>query len=81
MRNETQGLWHFHLRFHPHRGRPATVAFEKRADAALVTRDAERAEMINDVLPTLPLLAHLGDEREMRREFRLEWFSGHDAGT
>ena len=74
-------LWRFHLRFHPHRTRPATVALEKRADASLVARDAQRLEMINDLLPTLPLSAHLRDEREVRREFRLKRFSGHEAGT
>ena len=57
------------------------MALEKRADASLVARDAQRLEMINDLLPTLPLPAHLRDEREVGREFRLEWFSGHDAGT
>ncbi len=57
------------------------MAFEKRANASLVTRSAERLEMINDLLPALPLPAHLCDEREVRREFRLKRFSGHDAGT
>ena len=57
------------------------MALEKRADASLVARDAERLEMINDLLPALALPAHLRDEREVGREFRLEWFSGHDAGT
>ncbi len=57
------------------------MAFEESTDAALVAGDAERVEMIDDVLPTLPLPAHLGDEREMRREFRLKRFSSHDAGT
>ncbi len=57
------------------------MTFEKRADASLVARDTERLEMINDLLPALPLPAHLRDEHEVRREFRLEWFSGHDAGT
>ncbi len=57
------------------------MAFEESADATLVGSDPERAEMINNFLPTLPLLAHLGDEREMRREFRLKRFSSHDAGT
>ena len=81
MRNEPPGLWRFNVRFHPHRRGPATVAFEKRANASLVARDAERLEMINDLLPTLPLPAHLRDEREVRREFRLKRFSLHDAGT
>ena len=57
------------------------MTFKKRADASLVARDAERLEMINDLLPALALPAHLRDECEVRREFRLEWFSGHDAGT
>ena len=57
------------------------MTFEKRADASLVGRDTERLEMINDLLPTLPRPAHLRDDHEVRREFRLEWFSGHDAGT
>ena len=57
------------------------MALEKRADASLVARDAERLEMINDLLPALALPTHLRDEHEVRREFRLEWFSGHDAGT
>ncbi len=57
------------------------MAFEERADAALVGRDADCAEMINDLLPTLPLPAHLRDESEVRREFRLKRFSCHDAGT
>ena len=57
------------------------MALEKRADAALVARDAQRLEMINDLLPTLALPTHLHDECEVGREFRLEWFSGHDAGT
>ena len=57
------------------------MTFEKRADASLVARDAERFEMINDLLPALPLATHLRDEREVRREFRLKRFSGHDAGT
>ena len=57
------------------------MAFEKRADASLVARDVERFEMINDLLPALALPAHLRDEREVRREFRLKRFSGHDAGT
>ena len=57
------------------------MTFEKCADASLVARDAQRLEMINDLLPTLPLSAHLRDEREVRREFRLKRFSGHDAGT
>ena len=81
LRNETPRRLRFNLRFHPHRGRPATVTFEKRADASLVARDAERLEMINDLLPALPLPAHLRDEHEVRREFRLKRFSGHDAGT
>ncbi len=57
------------------------MAFEKRADASLVARDAERLEMINDLLPALPLAAHLRYEREVWREFRLKRFSGHCAGT
>ena len=57
------------------------MAFKKRANASLVARDTERLEMINDLLPTLPLPAHLRDEREVRREFRLKRFSGHVAGT
>ena len=57
------------------------MALEKRADASLVARDAQRLEMINNLLPALALPAHLRDEREVWREFRLEWFSGHDAGT
>ncbi len=57
------------------------MAFEERTNAALVARDAERLELINDVLPTLPLPAHLGDEREMWSELRLKRFSSHDAGT
>ncbi len=57
------------------------MAFEERTDAALVGRDPERAEMNDDLLPTLPLPAHLRDEREVRREFRLKRFSRHDAGT
>jgi len=57
------------------------MAFKKRANASLVARDAERLEMINDLLPALALPAHLRDEHEVRREFRLEWFPGHDAGT
>ena len=57
------------------------MAFEKRADASLVARDAQRLEMIYDLLPALALPAHLRDEHEVSREFRLEWFSGHDAGT
>jgi len=81
LRNETPGLWLFHLRFHPHRSRPATVALEKRADASLVARDAERLEMINDLLPTLTLPAHLCDQCEVWREFRLKRFSGHEAGN
>ena len=80
-RHETPHRWRFNFRFHSHRSWPATMAFEKRADASLVARDAERFEMINDLLPALPLPAHLRDEREVRREFRLKRFSGHDAGT
>ena len=57
------------------------MALEKRADASLVARDAERLEMIYDLLPALPLAAHLRDEREVWREFRLKRFSGHCAGT
>ena len=57
------------------------MALEKRADASLVARDAQRLEMINDLLPTLPLATHLRDEREVWREFRLKRFSGHVAGT
>ena len=57
------------------------MAFEKRADASLVARDAQRLEMINNLLPTLPLPAHLRDEREVGRKFRLKRFSSHDAGT
>ena len=57
------------------------MAFEERADASLVARDAERLEMINDLLPALPLATHLRDEREVWRELRLKRFSGHDAGT
>ncbi len=77
LRSETPRRLRFNLRFHPHRGRPATVTFEKRADASLVARDAERLEMINDLLPALPLPAHLRDEREVWRELRLKRFSGH----
>ena len=57
------------------------MAFEERANAALVGGDTDRAEMINDVLPTLSLPADFGNEREVRREFRLKRFSGHEAGT
>ena len=57
------------------------MALEKRADASLVARDTQRLEMINDLLPALPLAAHLRDEREVWRELRLKRFSGHDAGT
>ncbi len=57
------------------------MAFEERANATLVARDAERLEMINNLLPTLPLPSHLSDEREVWREFRLKRFSGHEAGT
>ncbi len=57
------------------------MAFEESTDAALVGGDPEPAEMNDDLLPALPLLAHLRDEREMRREFRLKRFSSHDAGT
>jgi len=57
------------------------MAFEKRADATLVAGDSERLEMINDLLPALPLPAHLRDEREVRREFRSKRFSGHKAGN
>ena len=57
------------------------MSFEKRADASLVARDVERLEMINDLLPTLTLPAHLCDQREVWREFRLKRFSGHCAGT
>ena len=57
------------------------MAVEKRADASLVARDAERLEMINDFLPALTLPAHLRDEREVRREFRLKRLSGHEAGN
>ena len=57
------------------------MAFKKRANASLVARDAERLEMINDLLPALALPAQLRDEREVWREFRLKGFSGHDAGT
>ena len=57
------------------------MTFEKRADASLVARDAQRLEMINDLLPALAFPAHVSDEHEVRREFRLEWFPGHDAGT
>ncbi len=57
------------------------MAFEKSADASLVAPNAVRFEMVNDLLPALALLAHFRDEREVGREFRLERFSGHDAGT
>ena len=57
------------------------MAFEKRADASLVARDSERFEMIDDLLPALPLPAHLRDELEVGREFRLKRFSGHKAGN
>ena len=57
------------------------MAFEERANATLVAGDAERLEMINDLLPAMTLPAHLRDERKVRREFRLKGFSGHDAGT
>ena len=57
------------------------MALEKRADASLVARDAQRLEMINDLLPALSLAAHVRDEREVRREFRLKRFSCHEAGT
>ena len=57
------------------------MALEERANAALVGGDTERAKIMNDLLPALPLPAHLRDEREVGREFLLEWFSGHDAGT
>ena len=57
------------------------MTFEESTDAALVGGDPERAKMINNLLPTLPLLAHLRDEREVRREFRLKRFSSHEAGT
>jgi hypothetical protein len=70
----------FDFRFHPHRHRPATMAFEKCADASLVAPDAQCPEMINDLLPALPLPAHLRDECEVWREFRLKRFSGHVAG-
>ena len=45
------------------------MALEKRADASLVARDTERSKMINNLLPALPLPAHVRDERKMRREF------------
>ncbi len=57
------------------------MAFEERADAALVGGDSKRPEMIGNFLPALPLPAHFGNEREVRREFRLKRFSSHDAGT
>ena len=57
------------------------MTFEKRADASLVARDAQRLEMIYDLLPALPLAAHLRYEREVWREFRLKRFSGHCTGT
>ena len=57
------------------------MALEERADAAFVGGDTERAEMMNDLLPALPFPAHLGNEREVRREFRVKGFSSHDAGT
>ncbi len=57
------------------------MAFEKRTDASLVARDAQRLKMINDLLPALPLPAHLRDEREVWRELRLKRFSGHEDGT
>jgi hypothetical protein len=81
LRNETPCWFRFYFQFHAQRRRPATVAFEERADTALVGGDAECAEMINDFLPALPLPAHLRDEREVGREFRLKRFSGHVAGT
>ena len=57
------------------------MTFEKRADASLVARDAQPLEMINNLLPALPLPAHLRDECEVWPEFRLKRFSGHCAGT
>ena len=81
LRHETSYRRRFNFRFHPHRGRLAAMALEKRADTSLVARDAERIKMINDLLPALPLPAHLRDEREVWREFRLKRFSGHEAGN
>jgi len=80
-RDETSCRLRFNFRFHSHRGRPTAMTFEECADASLVARDAQHLEMINDLLPALALPAHLRYEHEVRREFRLEWFSGHDAGT
>ena len=57
------------------------MAFKKRTDAALVGDDPEGTEMNDDLLPALPLPAHLRDEREVWREFRLKRFSGHCTGT
>ena len=63
-------------------GRAIALRFAKSGyKVGLIARDPERLEMINDLLPALPLAAHLRDEHEVWRELRLKRFSGHKAGN